>query len=392
MPRRPSPILLTLLVAFGPVSTDLYLASLPDMARAFATDAANVQLTLSAFLGAFAVAMPLHGPLSDRLGRRPVILGGAALYLVASVFCMVAPTITALIIGRFVQALGACTGPVVARAMVRDVYPRDQAAKVLSYMASAMALAPFAAPIAGGWLQAAFGWRANFAVLTLFGAGLLAAVIMRLDETNAHPDRTALDPLTMVANYARLLTDRRVLGYVLTVALAFAGMFTFISGSSLVLMEVLHVPARHFGFGFAGVIAGYILGGVLAGRLTARIGLDRMVLAGVSLCALAGLVMAGLAWSGIQTIPAIILPLSAYFFGAALVVPNATAGAIAPHPHMAGTASALVGFVQMSAGALAGWLVAVNFDGTTRPLALLVMALGVSALLAFSGLVMGQKA
>jgi len=375
--------LLTALVAFGPISTDLYLASLPDMARYFDTGAATVQLTLSVFLAAFAVAMPVYGPLSDRFGRRPVILAGTALYLAATVFCVLAPSIEALIAGRALQAMGACCGPVVARAVVRDVYPRDQAARVLSYMASAMALAPFAAPIAGGWFHTWFGWRANFVLLVLFGAVLLAAVWRLLDETNHHRDAAAFDPVVMLGNYRALLSDRTVLAYVLTVALCFGGMFTFISGSSFVLIDVLHLPASQFGFGFAAVIAGYIAGGLIAGRLTARVGLDRMVTIGCVGGAAAGLVMAGLAWAGVHTIAALVLPMSAYFFSAALVLPNSTAGAIAPHPRMAGTASALVGFVQMVGGALSGWLVAALFDGTPRPMATLVLVLGVATLLVF---------
>jgi DHA1 family bicyclomycin/chloramphenicol resistance-like MFS transporter len=375
--------LLTALVAFGPISTDLYLASLPDMARHFGTGVPTVQLTLSVFLAAFAVAMPVYGPLSDRFGRRPVILGGTALYLAATLFCVAAPSIEALIAGRALQAMGACCGPVVGRAVVRDLYPRDQAARVLSYMASAMAMAPFAAPIAGGWFHSWFGWRANFCLLAVFGAALLIAAWRILDETNRHRDVRALDPLVMLSNYRALLGDRTVLAYVLTVALSFGGMFTFISASSFVLIDVLGLPVAHFGFGFAVVIAGYIAGGLVAGRLTARVGLDRMIRAGCIGAAVAGTVMAGLAWAGVATIAAVVLPMSGYFFCAALVLPNSTAGAIAPHPRMAGTASALVGFAQMVGGALAGWLAAALFDGTTRPLGTLVMALGAATLAVF---------
>jgi len=381
--------LLTVMVAFAAVSIDLYLVSLPDIARVFACDAATAQLTLSAFLAAFALAMPIQGPLSDRFGRRPVILVGTVLYLAASLLCLLAPSIEALILGRALQGLGACCGPVVARAVVRDVYPREQAAKVLSYMASAMALIPFLAPIAGSWLHAWFGWRANFAVMALFGVGLWIAAWRLLDETNRHPDGAALAPLAMLGNYRALLTSRVVLGYTLTVALSFGGMFTFISGSSLILIDLLGLPPQYFGFGFAIVGAGYVVGGLAAGRLTARIGLERMVGIGLLLGLVAGLLMVGLAWGGVRTVTAVVLPMSLYFFGAALVLPNSTAGAIAPFPRMAGTASALVGCLQMSVGAGAAWLTAILFDGTTRPLAGLVLALGTGALVAFRGFVRG---
>ncbi|MBI5164810.1 MAG: multidrug effflux MFS transporter [Magnetospirillum sp.] len=381
----PVQVVLTALVAFGPISTDLYLASLPDMARAFATDPGTVQLTLSAFLIGIGVGMPVYGPLSDRFGRRRVIIGGVLIYLVASVFCMLAPSIEALIVGRFLQALGAGVGPVVGRAVVRDVYPRDQAAKVLSYMASAMALAPFGAPIVGGWFHALFGWRSNFALLVAFGLGLLVGVWRLLDETNRQRDPLALHPARMAANYTALLREPTVRACVLTVALGFGGMFAFISASSFLLIDVLALAPAHFGFGFAVVILGYILGGLLAGKLTARVGLERMVRLGTVGLFAAGAVQAGLAWAGIQTLPALLLPMSAYFFFAALVLPNATAAAIAPFPGMAGAASALVGLLQMIGGAGAGWLVGHLFDGSTRPLGTVLLILGAGAWLAFRG-------
>lgn len=388
----PVAALLTALVAFGPISTDLYLASLPDMARDFHVGIEQAQLTLSVFLIGFAAAMLIYGPLSDRFGRRPVILAGVLIYLAGSVACIFAPTMDVLIASRLLQALGACCGPVVGRAVVRDVYPREQAAKVLSYMASAMAIAPFAAPILGGWLHTLLGWRSNFVLLTLFGLGLLVAVYRLLDETNAHRDRAALSPTAMLINYRTLLTDRRVLGYMATVALVFSGMFTFISASSFVLIEVMRLPPALFGFGFAVVIAGYIIGGLVAGRQTARLGLDRMIRLGTMGCAASGLVAAILAWSGITTMATILLPLMVFFLSAALVLPNSTAGAIQPYPRMSGAASALVGFLQMSLGAAIGWLHAATFDHTTRPLATLVAVMGVAALAVFTLLVRKAKA
>ncbi|MGE5546653.1 MAG: multidrug effflux MFS transporter [Solirubrobacterales bacterium] len=379
-------VLLTALVAFGPISTDLYLASLPDMARYFATDVATTQLTLSAFLVGFALAMPIYGPLSDRFGRRPVILAGVVIYLAASLFCTLAPSIEALIAGRFLQALGACSGPVVGRAVVRDLFPRDQAAKVLSYMASAMALAPFAAPILGGWFHALFGWRSNFVLLAVFGVGLAVGAWRILHETNTHKDPAALDPLTMLGNYGTLVRDPAVLAAVFTVALGFGGMFTFISGSSFVLIDVLGLKPEHFGFGFAVVIAGYIAGAFSAGRWTARIGLERMIAWGTLGCAAAGLTGTALAWAGVQTLPAVLLPMSLYFFSCGLALPNATAAAIGPHPRMAGAASALVGCMQMAGGAVAGWLTAAYFDGSSRSMASVCGTLGLAAFLSFRAL------
>lgn len=396
--KRPAPnslaatVLLTALVAFGPVSTDLYLPSLPDIGRAFDTDVAMVQLTLSVFLAGFACAQLAYGPLSDRFGRRPVLLGGIATYFAASLFCLAAQSIEMLILGRFLQALGACCGPVLGRAIVRDVYPTPQAAKVLSYMASAMALAPAVAPIVGGWFHELFGWRSGFVLLAAFGAVLLVASALMLAETNTRPDPEAIRPSRMLANYLSLLTDRMYLGYVLTMSLAFAGMFSFISGSSFVLIDALGLSPGKFGFTFAVVVAGYISGGFIAARATGRLGLDRMIALGGALGTATAAVMAALAWSGVTGVIAVVAPMSVFFLSMALVLPNATAGAIGPYARMAGTASALAGFLQMGAGALAGLAVGRLHDGTARPMMTIILVTSLASLACFRLMVRARNA
>lgn len=380
----PVAALLTAVVAFGPVSTDLYLPSLPAMTRHFQVDVSMAQLTLSVFVAGFAACQLLYGPLSDRFGRRPVLLGGIATYLAASIFCVFAPSIEALIVGRFLQALGACAGPVLGRAVVRDVYPREMAARTLSYMASAMALMPAVAPIVGGVVFSLFGWRANFVVLVLFGLVLMLGVLLMLDETNRQRDRYALRPGRVLGNYGRLLRDRRFIANVLVVAFAFAGLFCFISGSSFVLIDVLRVDPAHFGFAFACVVVGYMSGTFASGRLGPRLGPDRMMRAGVLLGVVAAMVLAGLAWAGVQTVPAVIAPTSLFFLSVGLVLPNGTAAAIGPFATMAGSASAMLGFIQMSAGAVSGWVVGRLHDGTTLPMTATMLAASVLALLALA--------
>jgi len=395
MPTRTLAILLTLLVAFGPMCTDLYLPSLPDMARDLRTTTTMVQMTMSAFVIGFAVAQLAYGPLSDRFGRRRVIMGGVVLYVVASLFCVVAPTIEALIAGRFVQALGACCGPVVSRAVVRDIFPRDQAAKVMSYMASAMALAPLVAPTLGGWFHVWFGWRSNFLLLALFGVILLVMVWRRLGETNRHPDPTALDPGRMVENYATLLRDRVFVGYVLTVTVIYGGVFIYLSSSAFVLIDALGLPPQYFGLGFSMASMGYLIGGFIAARVTHRVGIERMVGIGLMGCTLAGMVMAGLAWSGIAQsgigmvgkVASVMVPMMVFFLFAAMVLPNATAGAITPFPHMAGAASAALGFIQMAGGAAIGWVAGLVFDGSARPMTAAMAILAALAAVVFFSLV-----
>ncbi|PKU23376.1 multidrug effflux MFS transporter [Telmatospirillum siberiense] len=371
-PPRPPLALLIAMVMVGPVSIDIFLPSLPDMTRVFATDVSHVQLTMSIFIGGFALSQLILGPLSDRYGRRPVLLTGIILYLIASLASLAARSIETLILARLVQSFGACAGPVLSRAIVRDAYPRDQAARTLAMMASVFTIAPAVAPIFGGWLHTLFDWRANFVVMAVFGVVLFLGVWRWLAETNLHPDRHALKLSRMLGTYALLMGRRSFLGYTLTVSFVFAGMFCFVSIGSFVLIDVLGVRPEHFGFCFALVIIGLLSGNVITARLGHRFGMARMIGAGVVIGVLSGTILGGLALAHIQTIAAILAPMTGVFLAAGLVLPNATAAAIAPHGRIAGSASALLGFIQMAVAAGAGWMVGRLHDGTTLPMALTI--------------------
>ncbi len=383
-------ILLTTLVALGPLSTDLYLPALPTLAQAFATDAARVQLTLSVFLAGFAVAQLFYGPLSDRYGRRPVMLFGLALYFVSSLACMLAPGIDTLILARFFQALGACAGPVLGRAIVRDVYGPVQAARVLAYISGAMAIAPMIGPLLGGWLTVWFGWRANFAALTLFSAVQVAATFMLLGESNAHRDPEATRPRRIAGNFGDLLSARLYLGYLLCFSFAYAALFSFISGSSFVLIELHGLSPQWYGASFGFVVTGYIAGTVASGRLTLKLGPPRMVLMGALLGTAAGTLMAVLALTGVHSVWAILLPMVVFMVATGLVMPNAIGGALAPYPKMAGAASALMGFVQMSLSALVGIAVGHAYAGTAIPMATAIALCGWAVLGSYFWLVRGS--
>jgi len=385
MPRSDSlviRVLLTALVAFGPLSTDLYLPSLPTLVRVFDTDIATVQLTLSVFLIGFAVSQLVYGPMSDRFGRRPTLLVGVAVYLIASAACALTTDIHGLIVARFFQALGACCGPVVARAVVRDVFGRDRAATVLAYMSMAMALAPAVGPILGGVVTELFGWRANFILLTGFAVVILAAVWSLLAETNTHRDEDALQPGRLAANYLMLLRNRGFVGYVLVVACSYSGIFSFISGSSFVLMGRLHLSPARYGMSFGAVVFGYIVGSFLAGRLTRRVGGARMIRIGTAVSLAGGLLGGALALADVVHLAAIVAPVFLFILGAGLTLPNATANAVGPYPTMAGLASSLLGFAQMAIAAAVGIGVGHLHDGTQLPMMGAIALVALGALLA----------
>lgn len=376
-------VLLTALVALGPVSTDIYLPSLPAVMRAFSVGVGETQLTLSAFMAGFGLMMLVYGPLSDRFGRRVVLLGGMILYCLASGFCLIAPSIDMLIFGRFLQAVGVACGPVLGRAVVRDVYGREGAARVLAYMASAMALAPAIAPILGGFLETQFGWRSNFLALQGLGAAMLCALFLLLPETNRHKDDQALAPHRLLGNTIALLGNRRFMGYTLTLSFSFATLFSFISGASFVLIDAFGVHPGDFGFYFSAAVLGYMSGSLIAGRFTQRVGTRRMIGLGAWLGVAAALLLVGLALFAPPHWAFVMGPISLLFLTVGLVLPNASAQAIGPYPQMAGAASSVMGFIQTALGAASGVLVGYLHNGTALPMALVILAVAVLCALSF---------
>lgn len=376
-------VLLTGLIAMGAISTDLYLPSLPAIGAAFGVAAAEVQLTLSVFLVGFACSQLICGPLSDRFGRRPVILGGIALYLAATLLCIAAPSIEVLITARFLQALGACVGPVLGRAVVRDVYGREGAAQVLSYMGMAMALAPALGPIIGGYLQVWFGWQANFGVLAAFALALFVAILAVLPETNRWPDPSATRPARLATTYLSLLRERSYIGYVMIVGFSYAGIFSFISGSSFVLIGLLGLTPDLYGYCFAAIVVGYMIGTFGSGRLTKRLGLERMISLGGAVQCLGGLLGVVLYGAGFFSVVSIVGPVALFMIGAGLVLPNAQAGALGPFPKNAGSASALLGFCQMGFAALVGIAVGHGSGTSALPMMAAIALVALGALMSY---------
>ncbi|MGH6946333.1 MAG: multidrug effflux MFS transporter [Kiloniellales bacterium] len=372
--------LLVAISALGPISTDLYLPSLPAIGRHFASSAAEIQLTLSVFLFGFAVSQLIYGPLADRFGRRPVLIGALLLYFAASLLCWIAPGLEVLIAARFLQAIGACAGPVVARAVVRDVYGASGAARILSHLATAVALAPAIGPVMGGFVENAFGWRSNLALLALWGAAALAATWRLLPETIPARNPAATQPQRIAGNYLRLAADSGYCTYVAISACAYGGIFAFISGSSFVLIEGLGLSPAAYGFCFAVMPLGYMSGAFLSVRFSGRREIGRLILAGAAVAAAAGIGGFALALILPAEPLAVVAPIYFFGLGAGLMIPNAVAGAIGPFPTMAGAASALLGFLQMGSAALIGIAVGQLVDATARGLYGAVALVGLLAL------------
>jgi DHA1 family bicyclomycin/chloramphenicol resistance-like MFS transporter len=386
----PLATLLTAIVGVGALSIDMFLPSLPTIAAVFDAGAATAQLTVTLFLAGLAVSQLLWGPLSDRLGRRRVLLVGLALYTVAGTACAFIPGIRTLIAARVVQAFGAGSGPVIARAVVRDLYEPQRAARILAAMGTAQALTPILAPIIGGWVHGLAGWHAVFLVQGAFGAAFLLMAARVVPETNVHAGSPAAEPLAQ--RLAALLGHPRYLAYVVVAAFMFGGQFAFITGSSFALIGVLGVSPTAYGFCFAGVATGLMAGNFVSVTLGPRLGIDAMVRAGTAIGAISGCVMAMLAWAGVASVASVIAPMFGFAFGLGFVLPNAAAGAIGPFPRMAGLASAVLGFVQLTGSALYAVAVSQFYDGTLRPMTTGVATAGVAAAVAFAVLARRTRA
>jgi DHA1 family bicyclomycin/chloramphenicol resistance-like MFS transporter len=369
-----SPTILLWLIAgslmLQPLSTDLYLASLPHLATDFGVTPAAVQQTLSLFVIGFGVAQLISGPLSDRFGRRPVLLWGLAIYITASFACALAPTLSLLIAARFVQAIGCCTAVVIARAMVRDAYVPAEGARMLAKASSLLALAPLFGPVLGGYLQVWFGWRAAFIFHTLFGVALMMTTARLFRETNLHLNPEATRIGRLFATYCRIASADSFWAWTLPGALSYAAIFTFISGSSFVLIDVLGVPTHLYGYCFAFGVTGYLIGTIVCRRLLARLGLARAMMVGVSLSLFSGLSFAALMLSGLHHWSVVLLCQFLTMGAHGINFPCAQSGAVAPFPREAGAAAGLLGFFTMVAALVTGTWVGMSHDGTLQPLAL----------------------
>jgi DHA1 family bicyclomycin/chloramphenicol resistance-like MFS transporter len=360
-----------------PLSTDLYLASLPHLASDFGVTPATVQQTLSLFVIGFGVAQLISGPLSDRFGRRPVLLAGLGIYIAASLACALVASLDLLIAARFVQAIGCCTAAVIARALIRDAFTPTEGAKVMAKASSLLSLAPIFGPILGGYLQVWFGWRAAFFFHTFFCIVLTGAAWRLLRETNLHcnPDAIRLRNLIMV--YRRIASADFFWAYTLPGALSYAAIFTFISGSSLVLINVLGVPTDIYGYCFAFGVSGYLIGTLVCRHLLARIGLERALTVGTTLSLFSGLLFATLVFAGIEHWTVVVGCLFLTMGAHGINFPCAQTGAVAPFPREAGAAAGLLGFCTMCAALVTGTWVGISHDGTLMPLALTSASIGV---------------
>jgi len=337
------------------LSIDMSLPAQPTLAATFRVEDATAGLTLSVFLIGFAIAQLVVGYLSDAWGRRQVLLAGLGLFVVAAIACSLAPSIEVLLVCRVLQGIGASAAPVLARAMVRDTQPAQQAARLLSTMLAALAIAPMIAPSIGSVLLAWFGWRAIFATLALWGFVLLVIAHRTLSETHPTERRLVASPLGLVRGFRTFFTTPGTRLPMLIGVTSFAGQFAYIADSPFVYMQGFHVSDTTFSILFGLTALALMAGSILGGRmLRAGRSPGAMVVIGTGMLVLGGVAVT-IGTRGDFGIVGFLVPMIIYFFGVGLAQPSAIALALEPVPHIAGTASAAIGALTMTAGALAGY-------------------------------------
>jgi len=371
---RPHPslgaiLLLGTLTAYGAISIDLYLPAMPAIGHEFGVDSGRVQLSMSAFFVGMALGQLVYGPLSDRIGRRPVLIFGSALYIVASLLCALAPSIGWLIFGRFVQALGACSGAVLARAIVRDRFDHQDSARIFSMLMLVLGVAPMLAPTLGGFLVDWVGWRGVFGALAVFGVGALVAVVAGIPESRSVATALLARSEHALRSYAMLVGRRHFAGYMLTGAFNGATLFTFIANAPDLIMAQLGFSVRAFGWVFAAMAAA-VIGSGQVNRLLLRHNASLRILHVASVGGIvAGVVLLVVAVTGSGGAVLLLAALFAALASYGLISTNTTAAALSVDPERAGTASALIGAGSFLVGAGASLLTAALHNGTPVPMA-----------------------
>ena len=378
---RPGTFALTLLLSFltalGPLSMDMYLPSLPDIGRMLQVPVLQVQLTISSYLFGFAVGQIFYGPVSDRLGRRPVLLAALVVYALATVGCAAAQSIDALIALRFLQALGGAGAIVLARAVVRDLYSGVRAGRELSLMGAITGVAPIVGPVVGGVLQTFFGWRATFVLLVICAFVIGATAARLLPETLRERPKTPFSLRAMGVLYRSVAVHPGFLANLAILTAAFVGLFAWISGAPVVMQSAVYgLSPFAFGVTFAVGATGFVLGTLLAARIVIRFGLDRLIGIGTAAMACGGLLMALVVALAISHVLWFVGAMTLYLAGIGFALPSTMAGALTPFPDRAGTASSVMGLVQQSGAAITAAAVGAYLGQSAWPVASVVAVMG----------------
>lgn len=362
--------LLTVLVGLPRLTLDLHLPAMPAMADYFQTSDSQLQLVLTLYTLGSAISLLVSGPLTDRFGRRPVLLAGLTMYVLATITCALADSLGVLVIARLFQALGGCCTTVIGRVIVRDYFDRHEQARLLGLISMAMAVSPMAAPVLGSVLLPLLGWRGLFVLLGVVGSVLCLVVQRRLPETRP-PEVAAAPPANVLRIYSQLLRDRYFLRYALAIGCVYSTYFPFISESSALLQRGFDLSPTAYALVFAATISGYMLGANLFRRLVARFEADRLISVAIGLNVLGSILLATATTLMAQEWLAIVLPMVVIMVSVGLTMPACQLSVLQPYGAIAGTASGLFFFIQMFVTAVSSWVTGLLSDGSSAPLVIM---------------------
>lgn len=368
------------LAAFPPMSTDVYLASMPAIKQFFHVSTVEVQLTLAVFFMGFSLMQLVWGPLSDRFGRKAILYSGLFVYIASSFACVFAPTIAWLITARLFQAIGACSAAVIRYAMIKDRLSSQEAARLLGLITSIMAVAPMIAPVVGTYLFVHFGWESNFYFLAFFGVVILL-LALTIPETH-HGERASLKPIHLCRQYIKFFSKKEFMLYAVTASLSFSAMFSFIASSSFIYIRHFHIETVYFGYLFALNASSLVISGLSFSRLTGRVPVLRLNLIGLLLIFLGGLGMA-VFYVLTGSIFSVIVPMFVATLGVGLAIPSSIALALHNVQEHAGMGSSVVGALQYGSAAFASVLMGLAVHNAPIFLSIMILACGGLALLCY---------
>ena len=384
-------ICLGLVAALAPLSIDMYLPSFPTIRADFDTSAAQVQLTLSGYMLGFTIGQLGYGPLSDRFGRRPVLLFGIGLFVIMTFLCAMANSAESLSVFRFFQAVGGAAGTVLSRAIIRDRFSGAFMARAMSLMLMFILVAPMIAPVIGGYLLVWIGWRAIFWTLVLFGALAVLIVLLGIPESLPRERRSQPGMSSLLRGYGKVLSHRKAIGYVLSGGITFGALFAFLSGAPFVFIEFSGIAPEHMGYIFTLNVGGVLLGGWLNSKLVTRKGVREMMSLGVWMLFAGALILFVLIYTNVWGVWGVIVGIVVFTFPINLINANAAAGALEFFPEHAGTASAVVGSVRYGFGAASGFFVGLMHDGTAMPMGIAILVCSVLSILFLTTMLRGEN-
>jgi DHA1 family bicyclomycin/chloramphenicol resistance-like MFS transporter len=377
-------LILGLLSAIGPLSIDMYLPAFPTIAKGLHTSISLVMLSLSSFFVGISVGQLLYGPLLERYGRKKPLYFGLCVYAIASLACATAMSVETLIVFRFFQALGGCVGMVASRAMVRDLFDVNQNAKVFSTLMLVIAVSPIIAPSLGGFISTQLGWRYIFAVLIFVIILIITGIYFLLPESKKPDPNYSLKPQAIVSSFATIIKNPQFAVYTFTGAVAYAGLYAYISGSPYVFMEVFKVTEQHYGWIFAIVAAGLISASQLNSVLLKKYSSELIIKTTLTFQGLIGILLVSTSLFGFSELYSTIALVFLFLCCQGFLFPNASALSMAPFGHNAGNASALMGFIQMSVGAFMSAMVSLFQNESTLPMTSVMACCTLGASLIFT--------